>query len=106
MAANFPTCPAWFNEGLASLYEHCGEEKGRIRGYTNWRLAGLQETIRDGELPSLETHCSPTTEESYEKDRGANYAQAQYLCYDLQQKGLLQKFYRRFHADCEKDPTG
>ena len=37
--ADFPSCPTWFNEGLASLYEQSGEQDGRIRGYTNWRLA-------------------------------------------------------------------
>ncbi len=40
--ANFPKCPAWLNEGLGSLYEHCGERDGHIVGYTNWRLRGLQ----------------------------------------------------------------
>src|SRR6266487_4287211 len=30
MRANFPECPAWFNEGMGSLYEQCGERKGRI----------------------------------------------------------------------------
>ena len=34
----------------------------------------------------------------YDDDRGANYAQARYLCYYLQQRGLLVKFYREFHA--------
>jgi len=32
VASNFPDCPAWFNEGLASLYEQCGArgvEKGK-----------------------------------------------------------------------------
>jgi hypothetical protein len=28
------------------------------------------------------------------------------LCYYLQEHDLLGKFYRRFHADQEKDPTG
>ena len=46
VAANFPRCPAWFNEGLGSLYEQCGEEDGEIHGYTNWRLPGLQKAIR------------------------------------------------------------
>ena len=46
VAANFPDCPAWFNEGLGSLYEQCGEEDGQIHGYTNWRLPGLQAAIR------------------------------------------------------------
>ena len=28
VAANFPRCPAWFNEGLGSLYEQSGEVSG------------------------------------------------------------------------------
>jgi hypothetical protein len=46
--ANFPECPVWFNEGLASLYEQCGEKNGHIYGYTNWRLKGLQTAIKQG----------------------------------------------------------
>ena len=106
VAANFPDCPAWFNEGLGSLYEQCGEEQGEIHGYTNWRLPGLQEAIRKKRVPSFKTLCSTTSDEFYEKDRGTNYAQARYLCYYLQQQGLLRKFYRRFHANRKEDPTG
>ncbi len=106
VAANFPECPAWFNEGLGSLYEQCGEQDGEIHGYTNWRLAGLQEAIRTKRLPSFKTLCSTTNEEFYEKDKGVNYAQARYLCYYLQEQGLLRKYYRRFHANRQDDPTG
>ncbi len=106
VAANFPACPAWFNEGLGSLYEQAGEEHGRIHGYTNWRLPGLQKAIRKKTVPSFKTLCSTTTEEFYEKDKGTNYAQARYLCYYLQQQGLLQKFYRRFRDGCKDDPSG
>ena len=55
IGANFPDCPPWFNEGLASLYEQSGEKDGRIVGHTNWRLPGLKEKIRAGKLPSFET---------------------------------------------------
>ena len=106
VAANFPDCPAWFNEGLGSLYEQSGERNGRIIGRTNWRLPGLQEAIRKERVPSFKTLCSTTTEEFYEKDRGTNYAQARYLLYYLQQQGLLRKFYHRFYANRKKDPTG
>ena len=34
------------------------------------------------------------------------YAQARYLCYYLQEKGLLVKYYEQFAANAEKDPTG
>jgi hypothetical protein len=106
VAANFPECPAWFNEGLGSLYEQSGEVDGRIVGRTNWRLPGLQKAIRATRVPSFKALCATTSDEFYEKDRGTNYAQARYLCYYLQQEGLLRQFYRRFHANCKEDPTG
>ena len=106
VAANFPHCPSWFNEGLGSLYEQSGELDGEIHGYTNWRLARLQEAIRKGNLTRFETLCGTTDHEFYEKDRGSNYAQARYLCYYLQQKGLLKTYYRRFLADRKDDPSG
>jgi len=106
VAANFPNCPAWFNEGLGSLYEQSGELDGEIHGYTNWRLPRLQESIRKGKLTSLKMLCQTTDTDFYEKDRGTNYAEARYLCYYLQQKGLLKTYYRRFLANRKDDPSG
>ncbi len=42
----------------------------------------------------------------YNQDKGTNYAQARYLCYYLQEKGLLIKFYQEFHASQTHDPSG
>lgn len=106
VASNFPNCPAWFNEGLGTLYEQCGEKDGRIHGYTNWRLAGLQKAIQKKRVPAFKTLCATTTEQFYRQDPGTNYGQARYLCYYLQQHGLLVKYYHRFHANRKKDPTG
>lgn len=106
MAANFPDCPAWFNEGLGSLYEQCGDRNGRIAGFTNWRLAGLQKAIRKKNLPSFERLCTMSDRNFYHDDRGTNYAQARYLCYYLQEKGLLRTFYRQFLASHEDDKGG
>jgi hypothetical protein len=106
MAANFPACPSWFNEGLASLYEQCGDNNGHIHGYTNWRLTGLQEAIRKDRLPAFDALCKTTTREFYDDDKGTNYAQARYLCYYLQERGLLVKYYHAFRKNAEKDPTG
>jgi len=103
--ANFPGCPAWFNEGLASLYEQSSSRQGRIVGLTNWRLKGLQTAIRKGNVPSFETLCG-TTSRAFYQGSGTNYAQARYLCYYLQERGLLQKFYRQFRADVKHDPSG
>jgi len=42
----------------------------------------------------------------YDDSRGTHYAQARYLCYYLQQRGLLVKFYREFQAHQKSDPSG
>ena len=104
--ANFPSCPAWLNEGLGSLYEQCGEKDGHIYGYVNWRLPGLQRAIKAGQVGSFKNLLAMKLNAFYGDDRGVNYAQARYLCYYLQEKGLLLKFYKQFHANQKSDPTG
>jgi hypothetical protein len=106
VSANFPDCPSWLNEGLGSLYEQSGGKGTEIVGLTNWRLADLQKAIRKKRVPSFKTLTSTTTDEFYLEDPGTNYAQARYLCYYLQEKGLLKKFYHRFVSGHKKDPTG
>ncbi len=106
MHANFPECPSWFDEGLASLYEQCGEKDGHIYGYTNWRLEGLQKAIKKGVVPSFKTLTSMSSYKFYNLDKGTNYGQSRYLCYYLQEEGLLVKFYHEFHANRGEDPTG
>lgn len=106
MSANFPGCPSWFNEGLASLYEQSGEREGHIIGRTNWRLKGLQRAIEEDRLPTFDALCHTTSSEFYADKSGTNYAQARYLCYHLQQEGLLVKFYHQFVKDAAKDPSG
>jgi hypothetical protein len=104
--ANFPACPPWLNEGLGSLYEQSGEVDGRIHGYTNWRLPGLQASIKAGAVPSFRSLTSLDARGFYYDNQGVHYAQSRYLLYYLQQKGLLTKFYRDFFARQKTDPTG
>lgn len=106
MEANFPACPPWFNEGMGSLFEQCGTKNGHIYGYTNWRLQGLQRAIREKRMISFETLMSMDAQTFYNEDRGENYAQARYLCYYLQEKGLLRKFYKEFVNKQGEDPSG
>jgi hypothetical protein len=104
--ANFPNCPAWFNEGLGSLYEQSGTVNGHIYGYTNWRLPGLQRGIKQKAVPTFQTLTSTTRKEFYGDETGINYAVARYLCYYLQERKLLVRFFREFTADEKNDPTG
>lgn len=106
MAANFPACPAWFNEGLASLYEQSRGKGNKIWGLTNWRLAGLQQAIRAKRVPSFKELTGTTDHGFYREDKGSNYAQARYLCYYLQEKGLLETYYHRFRENVTEDPMG
>ena len=104
--ANFAACPSWLNEGLGSLYEQCGEKDGHIHGYVNWRLPGLQQGIKAGSIPDFKTLTALDTNSFYADGRGVNYAQSRYLCYYLQERGLLVKFYQLFYAQQKNDPTG
>lgn len=103
---NFPECPTWFNEGLASLFEQCEDKDGHIHGRTNWRLTGLKKAIERGSLPTFEELTATSTREFYGDEQPDHYAQARYLCYYLQEKGLLVDFWRRFLKDQKSDPTG
>ena len=108
ITANFPECPAWFNEGLASLYEAAAEKNGHIQGLVNWRYKGLEQSIRDRQLLSFQQLTALTVAEFYGGVSGysQHYAQARYLCYYLQEKGLLVKFFHEFVANVKRDPTG
>jgi hypothetical protein len=107
------TCRVWilragkgFYEGLGSLYEHCSERNGHIVGLPNWRLPALQAAIREHALPSFRELTRLTEREFYEERSGPHYAQARYLLYALQEKGLLVPYYRALAAGLKTDATG
>ncbi len=102
--ANFPGAPAWFNEGLASLYERPVEKKGHIWGLPNWRLPSLKRALADKSLPGMTTLLGTSRDEFYEAPFDS-YAYARYLLLYLQDQGKLTAFYAAFVAD-KQDPTG
>ncbi|MCP4674462.1 MAG: M1 family metallopeptidase [Deltaproteobacteria bacterium] len=106
MAANFPNCPPWFNEGMGSLYEHSGFRNGSIWGLTNWRLTGLRQAIRRNMVPSFEVLMSQNEHQFYEQDPGTNYSQSRYLLQYMQEKRLLKRYYHEFLANRHADPSG
>lgn len=103
MRANFPACPDWLNEGLASLYEQCGQRGEGAAGLVNWRLDGLQTAIRDGTLPTFEGLCGA---DFYGANSGRNYAQARYLCLWLQEQGTLPRLLELAQTTHAGDPSG
>ena len=89
---DFPGVPDWFNEGLGSLHEQCTVGEDRIVGHENWRLPALQKAIRDGRLRPLRELV--TADDFYGPLRGTNYAHARYFVMYMQQRGVLEKFYK------------
>jgi hypothetical protein len=107
MLANFPKCPSWFNEGLASLYEQSNDRDGRMLAQTNQRLGQLQKAILARQVKPIETLASTSREEFYTgADRLMNYAEARYLCYYLEKHDLLGAYYHEFRSNVDADPTG
>lgn len=103
---DFPDVPDWFNEGLASLHEQCRfkPNDAGLEGLPNWRLPGLKKAIAEGKLGTLEAVM--LHDDFRGTDIGRNYAQARYFCLYLQEKGLLQEYYRRLKAGHDQDPQG
>jgi hypothetical protein len=106
MHGNFPACPAWFNEGLASLFEAVKEHDGHLYGLPNWRLNGLQQALKAGTAPSFASIMAMTPGRFYGDGRDVNYGVARYLCYQLQERHLLIPYFRAFVANQKNDPEG
>lgn len=104
--AEWPGCPPWLDEGLASLFEQPEERSGHLRGRTNWRLTGLQIAIEVGRLPTFEELAAMGRGDFYGERSGLYYAQARYLLFYLQEKGLLVSYWRRLRVARAEDPTG
>jgi hypothetical protein len=106
MDADAPDAAVWMQEGLASLFEAPVEVGGRIRGATNWRLAGLQAALRQGVAPSF-VEMAGASRGDFDGARGAlHYATARYLLYWLQENELLSGFYRAYRARASRDRRG
>jgi hypothetical protein len=104
--ADFPDAPPWLNEGLGSLFEQSDERDGHIVGLTNWRLEGLQHAIALHKMGRLDDLFAADSHAFYDEDPGTNYGASRYLCYYLQERGLLVRFYHEFRAHHGDDPTG
>jgi hypothetical protein len=106
MDGDFPDAPMWMKEGLASLFEAPRDEGGHIRGGLNWRLPELQRAIADRRAPSFEQMADAGRGAFSGKQASLYYATARYLCFYLQERGLLLRFYRAFRGRVDSDGSG
>ncbi len=104
--ADFPAMPEWFDEGLASLHEECEFSLDGLHliGNDNWRNEVAQDALTRGELRLLE---DITSKRFGSRDRAhVDYAHVRSMCLYLQERGLLEPFYRTCRANAANDPTG
>ena len=104
--ADFPTLPEWLDEGLASLHEECefSADGLRLVGLDNWRGTALRDACQRKPLRSVRDLASHRFAAA---DRAAtDYAHARYFCLFLQERQLLEPFYRKCRSRAETDPTG
>ena len=70
---------------------------------THHGLPSVQAAIRDKSVPRISTLIGTTEDEFYDDDTGVHYAMARYLCYWLQERGVLVRFVQL--AQRKKDAT-
>ena len=104
--ADFPLLPEWLDEGLASLHEECefSTDGLRLIGLDNWRRSTLREAHQREQLRSVSDLASERFATSHRA--AIDYAHTRYFCLFLQQRRLLEPFYRKCRSRAETDPTG
>ncbi|HTL33691.1 MAG TPA: hypothetical protein VL326_11230 [Kofleriaceae bacterium] len=95
---DYPTIPAWLNEGVASLY---GSAKLGKHGFTflvNYRLLDLQKALKAGTLPTLAQLAATTADDMHGDQAMMYYAYARYVLLYAETKGTLSKLYADLRA--------
>ncbi|HMQ78984.1 MAG TPA: hypothetical protein PKE39_06725 [Ignavibacteria bacterium] len=104
--SDFPDAPSWFDEGFASLNEKSVFKDGNLTGEFSLRILPLRRAIKENTYTGLKHLMQTDDDELYGKRTSYYYAQSRYLLMYLQEKGLLQKYYKTFRDSYKKDKTG
>ncbi len=106
MAIDFPGAPIWISEGLASLYEQCRVEDGRLKGEQNWRLPELHRGIKSNRLTPLKLLFQSDTKVFRMLRESLHYSESRYFCKYLQERGVLERVYKAFRNNPENSNNG
>lgn len=107
---DFPRAPAWFEEGLAALFEKpVFSPPGEIHGASNWRYESIALA-----LASPATRAKVSLRDLFalddfhldDADEDLHYAVSRALCQWLDERGQLWPFYRAWRDGVSRDPTG
>jgi C-terminal processing protease CtpA/Prc/RNase P/RNase MRP subunit p29 len=95
MAARRQQHPIWLVEGLATLFESADHEDGKVAPRHNHRLTVVQEALRR-ERTMPWTALTRLNHMQFMINAQLAYAQARYMLFYMQEKGLLKKFYDEY----------
>jgi hypothetical protein len=104
--SDFPDMPSWFDEGLASLHEKSTYKNGKLVGDFSWRIIAIRRVVNEDRYTELEKMMRTNDNELYGRYSSFYYAQSRFLLMYLQEKGLLEDYYRLFKETYYKDKTG
>lgn len=104
--ADFPNAPSWFDEGLSSLLEKSTYIDGKLVGEFSWRIIALRRAIKDDKYTKLGKMMRTDDNELYGKRVSYYYAQARFLLMYLEERGLLEQYYKTFRDTYQTDKTG
>lgn len=103
---DFPEIPAWFNEGLAALHEKSVYTNSKLVGDFSWRILALRRAFNENNYLPLRHLMTTNDDELYGGRSSFYYAQSRYALMLLQEKGLLEDYYKIFRDTYSKDHTG
>jgi hypothetical protein len=103
---DFPDIPSWFNEGFAALHEKPIFNNGKLIGNFNWRILALRRAFNENKYTSLRYLMNTNDNDIYSEKSSFYYAQACYALMLLQEKNLVEDFYKTFRDNYSKDHTG
>lgn len=104
--SDFPEAPSWFDEGFASLNEKSSFKNGNLIGEFSFRILPLRRAINENTYTGIKHLMETDDDELYGKRTSYYYAQSRYLLMYLQEKGLLETYYKNFRDGFKNDITG
>lgn len=104
--SDFRDIPSWFDEGLSSLNEKSVYKDGKLTGEFSWRIIAIRRAITENRYTGLRKLMESNDDELYGKWTSFYYAQSRYLLMYLQEKGLLENYYKLYKETFETDKTG
>jgi hypothetical protein len=108
--ADFPTAPAWINEGIASLFEApVIPRAGEIHGVKNWRhprLLSAYGSAKERDAARLDAIFGMSDEVFRDDTEDLHYAMARYVCQWMDDQGKLWAFYQTWRDTVADDANG